>query len=137
MFTVIRNPTLHDLRKFGWAMLAGFAVIGGVLWYFGARGSTSSYVGFLLWGAGIVLWLLALLTPAAAKPVYVVWMTAGMAIGTVMSTILLTLLFVFLLPLFSLVVRMGDPLRRKLGAATYWEKYKPHEATLERMRRPF
>jgi hypothetical protein len=41
------------------------------------------------------------------------------------------------LPLFSLIVRFGDPLRKKLGGATYWEPYRPHEPTLERMRRPF
>ena len=32
MFTVNRNPTPNDLRKFGWAMLVGFGAIGLFLW---------------------------------------------------------------------------------------------------------
>ncbi|MEK7710827.1 MAG: hypothetical protein AAB341_02930, partial [Planctomycetota bacterium] len=64
-------------------------------------------------------------------------MTATAPVGIVMSTILLTMLFMLILPVFSLIVRMGDPLRKKLGGATYWEDYKAHEPTLERMRRPF
>ncbi len=72
-----------------------------------------------------------------ARPVYVAWMTVTVPIGLVMSTVLLTVLFVFVLPLFSLIVRWSDPLQKKLGASTYWEEYKPHEHTLERMRRLF
>jgi hypothetical protein len=68
---------------------------------------------------------------------YVTWMRASTPIGLAMSTVLLSVLFLFMLPLFSLVVRLGDPLRKKLGETTYWEDYKPHEATLERMRRLF
>ena len=64
-------------------------------------------------------------------------MRTTVPVGTVMSTVLLTAVFVVVLPLFSIVVRLGDPLRKKLGGATYWEDYKPYEHTLDRMRRLF
>jgi len=65
-------------------------------------------------------------------------MTVSTFIGTIMTTIMLTILFIVLLPLFSLIVRLGDPLRKKITSGpTYWEDYKPHEASIERMKRPF
>jgi len=148
-FTVNRNPSVADLRKFGWAMILGFGVLGAVLWtvhYVRAdlpslvawTGSKAQVTAVCFWGLGAVLCIVSLGSPALAKPIYVVWMTVAAAMGTVMSTILLTLLFVFFAPLFSIFVRMGDPLRKKLSAGgTYWEDYKPHEPTIERMRRPF
>lgn len=149
VFTVNRNPTTKDLHAFGKAMLLGFGILGTLLWtvnYYRAEpgslfawtGSGAQLTAVCLWGVGAALFLLSFASPAAAKPVYVVWMTVAAAIGAVMSTILLTVLFFVLTPIFSLIVRRSDPLRRKLRAGgTYWEDYKPHEASIERMKRPF
>ena len=149
VFTVNKSPDPSELRKFGWSMLAGFGVIGIVLWlslwWKGQADSPVSWSGggaqvtaVCLWALGVLLWGVAVLTRSPARVVYVAWMSAAMAIGTVMSTILLTILFIALLPIFSLIVRIGDPLRRRSSSKeTYWEDYRPHEATIERMRRPF
>ena len=148
MFTVNRNPSRADLRKFGWAMLFGFGVIGLFLWVMAWRkygghgplgwsGASAQIVALRLGVSGFGLFALSWVSPASAKPVYVGWMRTTVPIGMVMSTILLTVAFTFMLPLFALVVRWGDPLRKKLGGATYWEDYKPHDHTLERMRRLF
>lgn len=149
MFTVNRNPSIKELRKFGVAMLVGFFVIGVVLFFAPffrlSDVDTLSYTGtgiqltaFGLLALGVGLCVLSYAWPAGAKPVYVVWMTIGIGIGTVMSTLLLTVLYVLLLPLFAIIVRLGDPLRKKLSSAeTYWEDYKPHEPTLDRTGRPF
>ncbi len=148
MFTVNKNPSEAELRKFGWAMLTGFGVIGAILWFLAWRkygesglldwtGTGLQMVALCSWVLGIGLFALSLTSAASAKPVYISWMTVTVPIGIVMSTVLLTVLFVLLLPLFSLIVRMGDPLRKKLGGRTYWEEYRPHEHTLDRMRRLF
>ena len=147
MFRVNRNPSESDLRKFGRAMLIGFGAIAIVLWigaawrsdasasvWTGAGGQIVAIVSASL-GAG--LFALSRASRSITRTVYVGWMTATTPVGIVMSTILLTALFVLILPVFSLIVRMADPLRRKLGGSTYWEDHKPHEPTLERMRRPF
>jgi hypothetical protein len=64
-------------------------------------------------------------------------MTLASYLGMVMTTLLLSVLFFVLLPIFSLI-RLKDPLRLKLrSAGTYWERPDPHEPTINRMRRPF
>lgn len=133
MFTVNKNPSLHDLRGFGRAMVLGFGVLAVVLWF----ASAASILAIALFALGLGLFVLSRVSAPATKTVYIVWMTLTVPVGMVMSTILLTILFIAVLPIFSLVVRLGDPLRRKLGGDSYWEDYKPHEPTLERMRRPF
>lgn len=149
MFSINRNPSPTDLCKFGWAMLGGFGGLGAVLWVihwcrtadgelFEWTGDGARVVVLCLWALGVVLWILSLVAPVAAKPVYVGWMTVTVPVGIVMSMFLLTLLFFIVLPVFSLIVRTGDPLRRKLTKGeTYWENHEPYESTMERMRRLF
>lgn len=148
MFTINKNPSAGDLRKFGWAMLIGFGAIGLILWVIAWRkyeghgplgwsAAGTQIVALSAWILGIGLFALSLASPSLTKSVYTAWMTITLPIGIAMSTILLTLLFVFLLPLFSLIVRMGDPLRKRQGGKTYWEDYRPHDHALERMRRLF
>ena len=87
---------------------------------------------------GAALWLLSYASPTATKPVYVIWMSVTVPIGIVMTTIMLSILFSVLLPVFALAIRLGDPLGKKLKASgSYWEDHKLHEATIERMERPF
>jgi hypothetical protein len=150
MFTVNKNPSTKELHKFGVAMLIGFWIIGALLFFapflktwdvlaLEVTGTRTQLTAFGLQALGVGLCVLSFTWPAGAKPVYIVWMTAGIKIGTVMTTILLTALFVLLLPVFSIIVRFSDPLRKKLNrnSSTYWEDYKRHDATLERVGRPF
>jgi hypothetical protein len=149
VFTINRNPSPADLRKFGWAMLGGFGGLGALLWVihwwrvsgggpFEWSGDGLQVTVLCLWALGLVLCVLSLLSPTLAKPVYVAWMTVTVPVGIVVSTVFLTLLFFIVLPLFSIVVRAGDPLRRRLTRGdTYWEDHKPYEPTLERMNRLF
>lgn len=149
VFTVNKNPSVTDLRKFGYAMLLGFGVLGAILWtvhyvrtdppsIMAWNDSIAQVTAVCFWGLGALLCAVSLASPTVAKPIYVVWMTVAAATGIVMSTIMLTVLFVLFVPLFSVIVRMGDPLGKKRSAGgTYWEDYKPHEPTIERMRRPF
>jgi len=149
MFTVNRNPTTAELRGFGWAMLVGFGVLGAAVWMIAWwrgtipsiaewSGAKSQIAAVVLWALGAGLCVLGLAAPGPARPVYVVWMTVASAIGVVMTTVLLTVLFIVFLPPFSLIVRLGDPLRKRLKRdGSYWEEYPKYEPTLERMRRPF
>lgn len=147
MFTVNKDPSVSELRKFGWAMLIGFGVIGAILWVVAVRrhgggplawsGLAIQYVAIGFIALGIALCVVGVGAPTVSRLIYVAWMTVTVPIGIVMSAVLLSVLFVFFLPLFSVIVRMGDPLRKKLGASSYWEDYKPYEHTLERMRRLF
>lgn len=149
VFRVNTSPSTKDLRRFALAMLLGFGVIGALAWCSGWWrtgdramltwvGRSSQVTAVVLWSLGVGLCAAGFGPRLIARTAYVGWMTVGVGLGVVASTILLTLLFALLLPVFSLIVRLGDPLRKKLGGVdTYWEEHKPYEATLERMQRPF
>lgn len=144
MFPVNRNPGRSELRKFGLTVLIGLAIIGSLLWWRvgqpaeGPAGLTGGRVAAIaLWIVGLLVGLASLAAPRLGRYVYVGWMTAATAIGLVVTPVLFTILFIAVLPVFSLI-RLGDPLRlRKSNRRTYWESSRPHEATLERMMRPF
>lgn len=150
LFQVNKKPDRVDLRSFGWAMIGGFAVLGLVLWLlawwrtaeagvpvYAWTGQTIQVVILCLWGLGALLWASSLAPYPVARAVYVGWMMMVVPIGIMMSTIVMTLVFAIVLPVFSLI-RFSDPLRKKLHKeGTYWEDAKPYEPTIERMMRPF
>ena len=149
VLNVNRNPTTKDLHRFALAMVFGFGVIGAVVWFsawwrtgdramLGWSALPNQITALGLWLLGIGLGLAGYGPHRLARTVYIGWMTFGTKLGVVASTVLLTVLFVILLPPFSVIVRLGDPLRKKLVVGgTYWEDHKRHEPTLERIQRPF
>jgi len=147
LIIINRHPIVSDIRKFGWAMLGGFTFLALLAWIAAWRGgapvarwigSAGQITGSILLLVGVLLFALSRVAVPASKRIYVIWMACGLAIGMVVSTILLTIMFVLVLPIFSLILRVGDPLRKKLRTSpSYWEDYTPHEPTLERMRRLF
>lgn len=150
MLSVNRNPSPAELRSFGRVMLGGLGLIGLILWYLGVKpdgswiptsfawnGGGHHYVALVLWLLGAGIFLVTLISLRASRGVYIVWMSVAVVIGTVVTTLLLSLIFFIMLPLFALI-RLKDPLRLKLGTEpSYWEDHKSDEVTLERMRRIF
>ena len=145
MQLVNRNPSVREVRNFGLAMLCGFTVLAGLFWWFGKTegGGWGWSGGGLHWGSaglaslGLTILLITMVSAAAGRVVYVVWMTAATYMGAVMTLVMLSVLFVVLLPVFSLI-RFKDPLRMKLSKdGSYWEDHQHHESTLERTIRPF
>ena len=143
--TVDHSPSASTLRRFGFTILIGLGLIGGLLWFRGGSeaswwqwsGSSLQVAAAILWIIGPIVLMVCLTAPPAGRLIYIGWMTGAVAIGTIMTPVGMTLLFVVLLPVFSLI-RLKDPLRRKLGGTdSYWEESAPYEATLERMRRMF
>ena len=156
LFVVNKQPTRAELHSFGWAMLGGFAVMGAVVWCLPAVKawwwwfdeptslamlswgySKAQWFSVGMWILGPVLCVASFMPYPVARAVYVGWMSATVPMGMVMSTLLLTVLFVVVLPVFTLI-RLKDPLRKRLiKGGSYWEDSKPHEATIDRMMRPF
>jgi hypothetical protein len=90
-----------------------------------------------LFALAVLIVLACFVSYAIGRLLYIVWMTGAMYLGLVVTTVLLSVLFVILLPLFSLI-RLSDPLRLRMkSSGSYWEDPTPHEATLERTRRQF
>ena len=127
------------LRRFGLVVggvLAGVGLV--VLW---RRGWSPGVLSLGLGGVGGLLGMLGLAAPRALRPVFVAWMTLALAMGFVMTRVLLSLFF-------FLVLTPAGLLRRTFGrspvltrpdpeARSYWiprsrEEAPPRER-LERM----
>ena len=76
-----------ELRSFGYLFAGIFAVLFGFLWW---RHQTRL---ILLLGIAIVFLLFAVIKPAGLRPVHKAWMTIALAIGWVVTRVLLTILF--------------------------------------------
>jgi len=148
MFTVNRNPSPKELRGFGSAMLAGFGVLGIVLWSLRTwrteaglltwDGAGLQWVVLAMWIVGVALFALSRISLSATRSAYVGWMSAAMPLGWFMMTVLLSVMYFLFLPVFALIVSRNDPMRKRLhDKESYWEDHGPFEATLERMRRLF
>jgi hypothetical protein len=126
------NPGGRQLRVFGLSALVASAVLAGVF--------------MLLWGLAIV-WALAalaigtaillcsLVSPRAARVIYVALSAVGLPIGFVVSFVLLAAFYFLLLTPIALLFRLigRDALHRRFDPArdSYWIARKP-TASLDR-----
>jgi hypothetical protein len=108
----------RELRKFGLLVGGVFAVFGILMW---ARGKPH-----FLWllGPGLALVVLGLIFPRSLKYVYLAWMSLAIVLGFVVSNVLLTLLFLFVITPIGLTARLfrKDFLRLQIRPddPTYW-----------------
>lgn len=110
--------TPKDLRKFGLTVGIVFLLLAG--WFVLRRSSVWPW--FL--APGIALIIPALLFPRILRPAFLVWMTLGLFLGLIVSTILLTLFFYLVVSPVGLAARLlgKDFLSLKLqrSAPSYW-----------------
>jgi hypothetical protein len=117
------NPQRKDLRQFSWVLGGALAALSALAWYKG-----SPAFPYLL-GAGSTLALVGTLAPLALRHLYFVWMAIGLTLGTVMTAIILTIVFVVaIIPIGLVMKALGrDPMHRRLDreATTYWIPKEP------------
>lgn len=106
------------LRKFA-AVFGGVLIaLGALAWY---RGSGAA---LYLAPPGLLVVVVGLLAPAAVRGLYYVWMAIGLVLGTIVTAIILTVVFFVALTPIALVMRLAgkDPLHRELDpeAESYW-----------------
>lgn len=108
----------RELRKFG-LLVGGVLLVLGIL--FLVRGKRH-FPWFL--GPGVALLLMGLLVPRSLKQVYIAWMSIAIAMGLVVSTVILTLFFFFVITPVGWVARLSGRdflgLRLDRQAKTYW-----------------
>ena len=112
------KATTNDLRKFGLLVGGVFCLLG--LWFF------LRHKSFYWWvlAPGVPLVILGTILPRSLKWIYVGWMTFALILGTIVSTVFLTLLFYLVVTPTGLVARAvgKDFLSQKLdpNAVSYW-----------------
>ena len=114
------KETKKDLGKFGLTVGIVLVMISVLLFYFGKP----SAIYFM--AVGVVLILTGLIYPLVLKPINKVWMGLAILIGFVMSRVILTLFFYFVLtPISFLAKKFGKKfidLKYDKSSDTYWEK---------------
>jgi hypothetical protein len=126
MIKVDWNPPAKQLRVFAIACVVFGGLVGAwLLWRHGASLSTAG----IAWGIGGAACLVGLACPPAIRPLYVVLTAIALPIGLVLSTIILLVLYYFVLTPIGLVMRLvgRDPMSRKFDptAESYWTPREP------------
>lgn len=113
-----QQPTMKDLKQFGFTVGGVFAVIG--LWPVLFRSESPRLWAMIL---GALLIVLGAVAPQRLKQVHKGWMKVGHVLGTINTKILLGIIYYLLITPMGLVMRlMGkDPMHRTLaqGMDTY------------------
>ena len=89
-----------DLRKFANVIGATILVVAFVLVYFDKE------LYKVLFISGISLMLIGFIFPILLKPIYLVWMTFAVFMGWVMTRVILSFLFYFILFPISLIAKL-------------------------------
>lgn len=126
--TEVKN---RDLRIFSAIIAVGFTLV--------ERIFLKTWFGPLSLAA-VLFCLFGLALPRLVVLPYRLWMALGIALGHISSRVILFLVFYLLFTPLSFFFRLvgRDALRlRRRRLDSYWEKYDPHEKTLDRYRRMF
>jgi hypothetical protein len=123
-----------ELRSFGLVLGAMFAALFGVLPLLRHRASPS-----WPWILASLLWILALICPAALSYLHRGWTRLGLALGWVNSRIILTLLFAITIVPAGLMMRLfgRDRMARKLDPDCASYRVPSHQRPDKDMERPF
>lgn len=127
------------LRRFGLMVGGVFAALAAVgAWRAGGVPGTAGIVFGVL---GTLLLVGGLVAPQRLRAVYLVWMTAALAMGFVMTRVLLMLAFALVFTpiglLFRLIGRDHLHQRPDRAAASYWITRTDGPASRERMERMY
>jgi Saxitoxin biosynthesis operon protein SxtJ len=115
--------TNKELRKFGITVSIPLLLIGSYLWW------KDSGVSLYLLSAGGALLVLGLLAPPTLKYVEIAWMKFATVMSFIMTRVILTIAFIFVITPFGILLRlMGkDLLELKIDKArtSYWSPVEP------------
>lgn len=126
-----RSPVA--LRRFGFTVGTALVIVGVLLAW---RGRTA---GWPLAVAGGAIVLLALVVPGALKILHRFWMSLALAMGWVMTNVILTIVFFLVVTPIGLLQRLFGKsalaLSFRSGAESYWEireRWQPDPSEYER-----
>jgi hypothetical protein len=114
------KETQKDLRKFGLTVGGVLSAIAFILFYF----ERPAAIYFVVIGGLLILF--GALFPKLLRPLNRIWMSLAIILGYIMSRVIITILFYFVLtPIGILAKLVGKKfmiLKYDKSAKTYWEK---------------
>lgn len=130
----IPEPTVRDLRNFGWTF-AGVALVFGLLLLWRGRPSAPWFLG-----ASAVFLALGAVAPGLLRPAFGPWMKFAEFLGYVNTRILLGVFFFIGMTPIGLVMRLAgkDPMQRTFRkSGSYWTPSAPHSEGTKHFLRQF
>ena len=117
------NPSSLDLRKFGLTLIIGFGLIGGLFFWF-----DRVELAKILWIVSGAIGALGIVLPTLAKPFYYIWMGIAFVMGTIVSFVIITVIYYFIITPVGLLMKLlrRDALKLKkksFDGDTYWHTY--------------
>ncbi|MCH8010900.1 MAG: hypothetical protein IIA61_02965 [Candidatus Marinimicrobia bacterium] len=110
------------IRKFCVVIAVALGVIGSFIYLKTQSLTTVKW----LWGIGLLFLILGFILPSVLRPVYRLWMLLAYFIGGIVSRVILTVLFYFVITPTGLVLRLfgKDVLDKKFekNRESYWVK---------------
>ena len=137
MFEEIKHidSSIEKLISFGRIVGLVFALIGAFQLF------TGRSLGPYFLGIGIALIILGFLAPAVLKPIYIGWMSFALVMSWIMTRIILTILFYFILTPIALLAKATGKKFMTLAPDTtqnsYWNQRKRASATPDNYTRQF
>ena len=116
------DTSKKSIQKFGLVIAVGLGLIG---IFISLKTHNFDVLGWL-WGIGLLFLILGFILPAVLRPIYKIWMLLAYFIGGIVSRVILTVLFYFVLTPTGLVLRLfgKDVLDKKFekNRESYWVK---------------
>lgn len=119
MFEEIKNikTSNKDIRSFGITIGIILFIISATLFYY----DKSSYQIISYIGGGFIA--LGTIIPILLKPIYILWMTFAVMLGWVMTRLILSIVFYFIMTPIGLITRLlGEDFLalKKSNSGSYW-----------------
>ena len=119
MFEEIKNikTSNKDIRSFGITIGIIIFIISAILFYY----DKSFYQIIAYIGGGFIA--LGIIIPILLKPIYILWMTFAVILGWVMTRVILSLVFYFIITPISFVTRLfGEDFLalKRVESDSYW-----------------
>jgi hypothetical protein len=129
------TPDKQELRKFGFVFAAGLVLIFGLFFPWILEKPSPSWP----WIVAAVFAGSALILPQMLKPVFLLWMKIGHALGWINTRIILGIVFFLLFAPVALLFHLlgKDPMHRQLDANASTYRVNSEKPPRERMERPF
>lgn len=128
-----------EQRKFGLVLAVAFVILGTIRW--ALHGFDTEALPWPLYTIAVFFFLPGLVYPPVLRPVFILWIKLAIVLNWIMTRVVLTLAFVFMItPTRVMITLFGDdPLKRKWHpeAETYWEAPEDQPKELERYHQQF
>ena len=121
------------IRRADWGVGVVLLLLAAWLWW----RQRAPGIRLCLAGGGALLVLAGALVPARLRTAYLAWMAFALAIGWVMSRVVLTVVFVVVLTPLALLARLSGKrflaMERDPSASTYWVRRPGTQGRYDRM----